>query len=216
MKTRQNINLNEEEEEQIPMHAMNIHLPFFENTLQRRLIKAYLDEEIREPKYYRPLIQTIDSLTENDGLILNINSYGGDLDGAMALVNAIRNTEAEVHVNIDGVAASSASIIALYSPSIQISPYSSMMIHSASFGSFGKQSDVISHASYVDQRCKRIMAEAYNGFLTAQELAEVLMGREIWFQAEEVQARLEKRAKLLEKELKKIKKSMGTNQEPAK
>jgi ATP-dependent protease ClpP protease subunit len=191
--------MDDEDEDDNPMFAnpANLHLPYFQSTQTVRCIKAYLDENIREAKYYRNLIQVIESLGEGDVLHLSINTYGGHLDGAIALINAMQNTDATVHCTIDGVAASAGSLIALASPSVSVSPYASMMIHAASFGSFGKQSDVISHASFIDKKVKTLMRNIYKDFLTEQELNEVIVGKELWFDADEIVERLEKREKLV-------------------
>jgi hypothetical protein len=74
-----------------------------------------------------------------------------------------------------------------------------MMVHSATFGAFGKQSDVISHASFVDKQVRGLMNSVYKDFLTEKELEEVIMGKELWFDAEEIVRRLELRAEIQEK-----------------
>ncbi len=191
---------NDDDDEEGEVNIRNSqYLPYFESTRVNRCIKVHLDENIKEPKYYRTVLQGIDSLGEGDVVLLSINSYGGQLDGAIAIINAIQNTDAEVHASIEGVAASAASLIALASPSISVSPYATMMVHSATFGAFGKQSDVISHASFVDKQVRGLMNSVYKDFLTDKELEEVIMGKELWFDAEEIVRRLELRAELQEK-----------------
>lgn len=189
-------NEDEDESDGDNIRLYSNHLPYFESTKTNRSIKIFLDESIREPKYYRTVLQGIDSLNEGDLVIININSYGGHLDGAIALINAIENTEADVHVIIEGIAASAASLIALAAPSISVSPYATMMVHSATFGAFGKQSDVISHASFVDKQVRNLMGSVYKDFLSDKELEEVIMGKELWFTSEEIVLRLEKRCEL--------------------
>lgn len=189
---------SDDEDENVGANIQHIHLPYFESTQTSRCIKAYLDENIKEAKYYRNWIQSVESLNEGDLVYLSVNSYGGYLDGAIAIINAIQSTDANVHVCIDGVAASAASLIALAAPSVSVSPYASMMIHAATFGAFGKQSDVISHASFVDKQVKALMHDIYKDFLTEEEFQEVIVGREIWFDAEEIVARLKRRAEIQE------------------
>ena len=176
---------------------INQHLPYFQSTQVNRCIKAFIDENVKEAKYYRNLIHTIDSLSEDDIVWLSINTYGGHLDGAIAIINAIQNTSANVHCHIDGIAANAGSLIALASPSVSVSPYASMMIHAATFGAYGKQSDVISHASFVDKQVKDLMHNIYKDFLTADELSEVLMGKEMWFNSDEIIERLQRREQLV-------------------
>jgi ATP-dependent protease ClpP protease subunit len=89
-----------------------------------------------------------------------------------------------------------------------------MMVHSATFGAFGKQSDVISHASFVDKQVRNLMGSVYKDFLTDKELEEVIMGKEMWFDAEEIVRRLEVRSELQEKRAKaesKVSKSKNKN-----
>lgn len=195
-------NDDEDEDGEVNIRSNSQYLPYFESTKTNRCIKVFLDENIREAKYYRTVLQGIDSLGEGDLVLLNINSYGGQLDGAIAIINAIENTDADVHASIEGVAASAASLIALASPSISVSPYATMMVHAATFGAFGKQSDVISHASFVDKQVRNLMHSVYKDFLTDKELEEVIMGKELWFDAEEIVRRLELRAELQEKRAK--------------
>lgn len=198
----------EEEEAEIPqIFHQHLHLPFFDTQRNSRCIKAYIDEPIKDAKYYRPLLHTIFSLSENDIVHLSINSYGGLLDGAIAIINTIENTEATVIVSVDGVAASAASLIALSAPNIKVSEYATMMIHAATFGSFGKQSDVMSHASFVDKKVKSLMQKIYKNFLTDSEFNEVLMGREIWLDADQIIYRLKKREELYSKKLNSKRKS---------
>lgn len=193
---------DEDEDTEVNIRTNTQYLPYFESTKVNRCIKVPLDENIREAKYYRTVLQGIESLGEGDVVLLNINSYGGHLDGAIAIINAIENTDAEVHASIEGVAASAASLIALAAPSISVSPYATMMVHSATFGAFGKQSDVISHASFVDKQVRNLMGSVYKDFLSDKELEEVIMGKELWFDAEEIVRRLEIRGELQEKKAK--------------
>lgn len=195
-------NDEDDEESEVTTRGNQQYLPYYESTKVNRCIKVPLDENIREAKYYRTVLQGIESTGEGDLIILNINSYGGQLDGAIAIINAIENTNADVCANIEGVAASAASLIALAAPSISVSPYATMMVHSATFGAFGKQSDVISHASFVDKQVRTLMHKVYKDFLTDKELEEVIMGKEFWFDADEIIRRLEIRAQLQEKRAK--------------
>lgn len=204
-------NDDDDDDNEVNIRTNSRYLPYFESTRVNRCIKVHLDENIKEPRYYRTVLQGIDSLGEGDVVLLSINSYGGQLDGAIAIINAIQNTDADVHASIEGVAASAASLIALAAPSISVSPYATMMVHSATFGSFGKQSDVISHASFVDKQVRGLMNSVYKDFLTDKELEEVIMGKELWFDAEEIVRRLELRNELQQKRAKAEEKALASS-----
>ena len=46
-----------------------------------------LDEDIKEPSYYRNLIEVLNNATEQDLVVLNINSGGGMLDSAISIIS---------------------------------------------------------------------------------------------------------------------------------
>jgi ATP-dependent protease ClpP protease subunit len=169
------------------------HIEFFETNTVSRYISVYLDEEIKLPKYYRPLLQVIEGLTEDDTLSIHVNTYGGSLDGATCIIQAMKNTPAEVVVTLDGRAASAGSMICLAASNLVVGPYADLMIHQGSFGSSGTQSNVISHAVFEDNRVKKIMQECYEGFLTDAEMNGIFLGVEMWFDFDEIIKRLDQR-----------------------
>lgn len=191
----------DEDNPDIPFLQEDKHISFVlkEQTYTQRIISFVLDQEIKDPSYYRPLLENIYQANEGDSVIMRIDSYGGSVDGALAIIDAIENTDANVHCYVSGMAASAATIIALSCPNVSVSKRARFMIHNASFGSLGKVGDVINHTQFVDQQIKSLMTECYSGFLSAQELAEVFLGRDIYMSAPEIEQRLEKRFKYLEK-----------------
>lgn len=69
-------------------------------------------------------------LTEQSGPInIWINSPGGDCVAAAQIYNMIKAYKGEVTVQIDGIAASAASVIAMAGDKVRMSPVSTMFIH---------------------------------------------------------------------------------------
>ena len=206
---------DEEDEILVPNGMSQLYLPHYVSTSQSTCVKVYLDEPIKEIKYYRNILNAIDSLGQDDAVLIKVDSPGGYLGSAMQIINAIQQTEAHVHVQIDGMAASAASLIALAAPSVSVAPYSSMMVHSASFGSAGHQSNVVTHSAFVDNQVKQIMKDIYSDFLTDKEFSEVMLGAELWFDSDQIIERLEKRAELQEKRHKKMMSEIKKQQKEA-
>ena len=179
------------------------YLNYLEQSFTSNILKIYFDENIKEPKYYRPLLNRISSLGQYDQIHIVMNSYGGNLDGTLAILDALENTQAKVNCEIQGTVASAGSIIALSCENIYVSPYAEMMIHSASFGGSGHQSAVMSRLAHIDTRVKKLMQNVYQDFLTPAELEEVFLGKEYWFDSDEIIARLERRDEIINKRLKK-------------
>lgn len=87
------------------------------------------------------LIQTSLSMGFDSPVIhLHISSYGGYVDGAMAIMdtmNIIQSGSVKIHTFVEGVAASAATFISLAGHKRYITKSSRMMIHQLSAGMFG-------------------------------------------------------------------------------
>ena len=66
---------------------------------------------------------------EGDEIIVAINSPGGDLFTGLALMNMLRRHEGRVVVEIDGLAASAASVVAMGADEVRMPESSMLMIH---------------------------------------------------------------------------------------
>lgn len=166
-------------------------------------VKVVLNSSIQEPEHYTALINRIDNLGEGDALILQLDNIGGNVDGCLALVDAIENTPADVIAVLSGRVYSAASIIALRCPQIQVGPYARMMIHSWSGGNFGKHNEVVADYEFNQKFLKSFFYDTYKYFLTDKEIEEVLNGRDVWLDGDAIQERLERKNELLQKEYKK-------------
>lgn len=173
-------------------------LAYFERSIQLHCVEVPLDETIKLPRYYRKILQRMKSLTKHDQLNITVNTYGGSLDGAIALINGMQNTEATVTATLDGMAASAGSLIFLSAENVAVMPYSQMMIHQGSFGAFGSQTNVQKKSAFIDEQMRKLMREVYTNFLTPEELEDVFKGLEIWLDYEEIVRRLELRAEILQ------------------
>lgn len=65
----------------------------------------------------------------NNDVVVNINSPGGDMFEGLAIYNLLRSHSGKVTVNILGIAASAASIIAMAGDEVQMGRGAFLMIH---------------------------------------------------------------------------------------
>ncbi|HKJ72919.1 MAG TPA: ClpP-like prohead protease/major capsid protein fusion protein [Alphaproteobacteria bacterium] len=75
------------------------------------------------------VVHKIDSTPEGDKIAAHINSPGGDVFGAVQIYNALKQHDGPVHVIVDALAASAASIVAMAGDRITMSSGAMMMIH---------------------------------------------------------------------------------------
>ncbi|MFT9372429.1 head maturation protease, ClpP-related [Liquorilactobacillus hordei] len=92
-------------------------------------IYDYLEMDYTSPKKVQAVLNTIKS---SDEIEVEINSVGGDVDSASEIYTALTEHTGNVITKVVGLAASSASIIAMAGDTIKISPVGQLMIHRAS------------------------------------------------------------------------------------
>lgn len=151
----------------------------------------YLDEEIKDPTYYRHAFQVLRSSQRGDLIRLYISSHGGNLNSALIFKNCIEACEADVVAIIEAEAYSAASLIALSCPGIEVKPYATMMLHSASFGSGGSVQNVRDHVEFTGRHAESLMEEVYADFINPEEMEDLCKGRELWFDYKQIGERLD-------------------------
>ena len=160
--------------------------------------EVFLDMDIEDPHKYRNLISLLINAQANDRIHLYINSNGGNLDTAIAIINAMLVCQAEITGFIMGACHSAASIITMYCHNVHVFETAYMMIHTATFGNFGNTTTVKTQTDFTVDQVEKLLDDAYKGFLDKKELTEVKQGIELWFDSEEIRKRLKKRVSALE------------------
>lgn len=169
---------------------------------------VFIDTDIEEPSEYRDLLSILFGANEYDTVNLFINSNGGNLDTALAIVEGLKCTNARVTAHIIGACHSAASIISMYCHEVAVLDSAYSMVHTATFGSFGNTGNVRAHTDFTVKMVERLLHETYEGFLNAEELHKVKTGVELWFDADEIRERMGRRVKYLEAKQKKMIKAM--------
>jgi ATP-dependent protease ClpP protease subunit len=138
------------------------------------------------------------SANEEDSVIFLINSPGGQLNGLLALVEGVKMTDATTMAVLIGECASAASMFALHCDTVFVSDNATMLCHNISYGTGGKGSDILSHVQHVSKTSEKLLRKTYEHFLTEKEIDEMINGREIYLDADEIKERLDKKSKILE------------------
>lgn len=159
-----------------------------------------LDEDIKEPSYYRNLIEVLNNATEQDLVVLNINSGGGHLDSAISIIDALRNTRANTLAWISGSAYSAAGIIALSCQNLEVGEFATLMCHNSQYGLGGYTTDIKDRAVFEHKMISKIMHSVYKHFLSVDEVEAVLANKTIWMDADEIIERFTKMQEKLQEE----------------
>lgn len=118
-------------------------------------------------------------------ILLRVNSPGGSVTEGIAIANALRSHPANVTVQVDGIAASIASVIAMAGDQVRMMPNALLMVHEASGLCVGDAAEMIKMAEVLDKISGNI-ADAYatRAGGTRDEWRQV-MRNETWYTAEE-------------------------------
>ncbi|GEM_PF-1823066 len=131
--------------------------------------------------------QFVRSLNELQGrnLHLRINSPGGAVFDGAAIYNALRQHEGFVTVDIDGLAASMAGIIAMAGHRVRMNQNAFFMAHNAS-GCVMGDARALQHEAELLDKINRSLAKTL-AIRTGKDQAEILamMDRETWLDADE-------------------------------
>lgn len=175
---------------------------------------VFLDGEIAEPSNYREFISLLFNSSEDDTVTIYINSGGGHLDTALAIVEGLKLTSAQVTAVLIGACHSAASIISMYCHEVAVLDNAYSMVHTASFGAAGNTGNVKAHTEFTVRQVEKLLNDTYEGFLTKDELAKVKSGVELWFDADEIRKRMESRVKHLSAKGRKLQKNQKATAQP--
>ncbi|MGA5676150.1 head maturation protease, ClpP-related [Bacillus bombysepticus] len=115
-----------------------------------------------------------------DDLIVSINSPGGYVHEGSEIYTALKNYPGHVEVQIVGLAASAASVIAMAGDKVRISPTAQIMIHNASMWNGGDHRDMEKAAEML-KTTDRAIVNAYviKSGKSEEELLH-MMAQETW------------------------------------
>lgn len=122
---------------------------------------------------------------KNKEILLRLNTPGGNVFDGIAIANSLKSHPAKIVAQIDGIAASIGSIIALAADEINIADTGFMMIHKAQGFSLGNAETMRRTADTlekIDGTLSKVYADK-TGLTQKETLA--LMGDETWFTGQE-------------------------------
>lgn len=120
---------------------------------------------------------------ENEELKVIINSPGGDVQAGQEIYSILKDIKNHVTINVQSIAASAASMIAMAGDTVKMSPVALLMIHNASTCTSGDYRDM-QHTADVLQTVNTAIMQAYIAKTgkTEDELKD-MMDRETWLTA---------------------------------
>lgn len=177
----------------------------FMNIPIARQHSLYLCGPILEPQNYTKWFHLLRHCSENDVIMLHINSIGGDASTAIQFMRAITDCPATVVASVEGNCMSAATMIFLAADLFQVSEHSMFMFHNYSGISYGKGGEMFDSITHERKWSRGLLEGCYKDFLTDAEINSILDGKDIWMDADEATKRLVKRSELRDVELEQAK-----------
>lgn len=167
--------------------------PFIVETCIGKHYEIYITGEIIDAFSYLEELKLLASATANDTITLKINSVGGSLTTALQFVGAIRSCKASIEALVNE-ASSAATLPALACNKVVMAPHGFFMIHTYTHGVHAKGSDIKALHEFSEKHIKEIMYDLYLGFLTEDEIKDVISGTDKYYTESECNERLARRA----------------------
>ena len=186
-------------------------IPLTPATITRHI---YLTESFETPSEYIQTCQALLELEEYDRAELHINSGGGSVAVSNMVCNAMSKSKARVCTVLESDCHSAASVIFLLGDEFEVTPEASMILHVGFFGAFGeKASDTVKDASFTESVHFDMIRRAYEGFLTPEEIEELLEGKNFRLNSAEIIKRLGELVEYRERKMQEMYEELNPSEE---
>lgn len=147
-------------------------------------------------------LDAIRGAEENDIVMLYFSGCpGGHINTGLSIMNAITQSPARVVAVLEGHNASLATMIPMVCDEIVVTPYTTMMVHTAQMGiGYGTAHNAARSASFFSEEVAELLTDLYKGFLTEEEIQNLLDGVELYLTDEQITERIKRRVEVLSKE----------------
>lgn len=154
-------------------------------------IEFYLINEIEDIEDYIDFLRALGECHPSDTVDIHINCFGGAMYAGYHIFDALCECPATVNMHIDGFCCSAASTIMMAGDNFDFAPHSCVMVHSMTAMFCGKWHEVTARLEFDKNWFEETAKEIYKGFMTNEEIDDMIKGKDFWFTAKEAHARIQ-------------------------
>ncbi len=155
----------------------------------------YLDGAIGDASEYIEWFEVLEQASENDTIVMHINSEGGDALTAVQMLHYMNLCRATIMASVEGACMSAATMIFLAASQVSVAENSLFMFHDYSGAAFGKGGEMRAQILGEERWSENLIRSHYTGFMANAEITELLNGKDFWMTRKEVIDRLVARNK---------------------
>jgi len=156
----------------------------------------YITGEIGPAHYYIEMIHIIRTAPSTDVIYIHLNTTGGQLDTGIQIINAMNESNAHIICSIEAQAFSLGSMIFLSADDYIVHENSMLMIHNFNGALSGKGNEQRLRLDAITTLFDSFVRPLYIPFIDEEEFENVIDGKDIWLQCEQIKERLEKMLEL--------------------
>lgn len=160
-----------------------------------QIYQCTIDDDFTDVRQFATMVDYLNNANMGDIAHIKLSTNGGALHSIIPMIEAMRNTEAHVAMHVESDTASAGTILMMLADEVYINPYTTIMIHTASYGFYGHSGNMEANVTHSTKHIEKLVNEVYEGFLSDSEISRVLDGKEFYLTAEEAMDRFEARAK---------------------
>ena len=156
--------------------------------------QGYIDliEEVGAPNEYRREFDILREARKSDKVLITINTPGGRLDTAVALIDAIQQCKGKVTARLVGDGYSAGSLIFLACKNKEVGVFGTLMLHRESGGMGGKGSDTEKQMEFMKKYINELYHSVYSPYLSEEDMKDLMKGGDLWFTPSETKALIAK------------------------
>lgn len=143
-------------------------------------IDVYIRGTIEEFEDYDDLVKELSKATENDFVVVHLNTPGGDCSIGFFIIDQIMQVPCPVHVVVEYPTYSMGAIMAMCGDDLTIEQDSYIMFHDYSGGSRGKGEETAAYINNYRKVFKDKFTRLCKPFLTQSEVNKMFKGEDIY------------------------------------
>lgn len=150
----------------------------------------YFDGDIVDVINYREEVAILRDASPLDIVHIHIETGGGDLYAAKHIISNMKQCQAHLITEVNGICASAGTLIFLAGDEYRLGEFTDMMFHTLAFGYSGKANNVAEYVEHTSKTSYKFFHSVYKHFLSVEEIDKLISGTDYWFDTEEVVRRL--------------------------
>lgn len=154
---------------------------------------VWINRAFTSVEQFEPLVALLENAVEGDIVEIKLSTPGGAIHAVIPLMCAIAGTQASVFVHAISDVASAGTFLLMLADDVYVNPYSTVMFHQVTFGAYGQGNQVEDRVVYVQQSAKQLLNDMYQDFFSADEMAQMLSGKEFWMSKTDFDTRYTRR-----------------------